>query len=69
LLEGPALKWAERSREQYKMRNNKEIGEKELIDGLERQVGEKRSTVTLLRALDNVKMTGDLEESKIASSI
>jgi hypothetical protein len=64
LLEGPALKWAKLSREQYKMRKNKEIREKELIDGLERQFGEKRSTVTLLRALDNVKMTGDLEEYK-----
>jgi hypothetical protein len=62
LLHGPALKWAECSREQYKMRNNEEIGKNELIDGLERHFCEKRSTVTLLRALDNVKMIGDLEE-------
>jgi hypothetical protein len=51
------------------VRNNKEIGEKELNDRLERQLGEKRSTVTLLRAHDNIKMMGDLEEYENASSI
>jgi hypothetical protein len=64
LMEGPALKWAERLREQYKVRNNKEVGEKKLIDRLERQFGEKQSTVTLLRALDNIKLMGDLDDYK-----
>jgi hypothetical protein len=49
-------------KKQYKVRNNKEIGVKELTQGLERQFSKKRSTATLLRALDNIKMTEDLKE-------